>query len=250
MASASEALSVAIGGLGAIGLPVARRLDAGIEGLRLAAVAARDRGKAEAKMKDFRTPVPVLGLAELAEHADVVVECTPAACFLEAAEPAIAGGRVLVTVSPGALLSHMELVERARKTGARIIVATGALLGLDAVRAAAEGAVSSVRMVTRKPPAGLAGLLHGGQQQGDQDADDGDHHQQFDERETSTVRGAPPPAATRRAEGRPMLAGGRNARNAGHGKPAIARSHMHQLSALKDGTQRPLESLTVYVYRI
>ncbi len=107
MASASEALSVAIGGLGAIGLPIARRLDAGIEGLRLAAVAARDRGKAEAKMRDFRTPVPVLGLAELAEHADVVVECTPAACFLEAAEPVIAGGRVLVTVSPGALLSHM-----------------------------------------------------------------------------------------------------------------------------------------------
>jgi aspartate dehydrogenase len=155
--SASESLSVAIGGLGAIGLPVARRLDAGIEGLRLTAVAARDRDKAEAKMKDFRTPVPVLGLAELAEHADVVVECAPAACFLEAAEPAIAGGRVLVTVSPGALLSHMELAERARKTGARIVVASGALLGLDAVRAAAEGEICSVKMVTRKPPGGLAG---------------------------------------------------------------------------------------------
>jgi aspartate dehydrogenase len=156
MARASETLSVAIGGLGAIGLPVARCLDAGIEGLRLTAVAARDRDKAEAKMKDFRTQVPVLGLAELAGHADVVVECAPAACFLEAAQPAVAGGRILVTVSPGALLSHMELVEQARKTGARIIVATGALLGLDAVRAAAEGAVGSVRMVTRKPPAGLA----------------------------------------------------------------------------------------------
>ncbi len=32
---------------------------------------------------------------------------------------------------------------------------TGALLGLDAVRAAAEGGIRSVRMVTRKPPAGL-----------------------------------------------------------------------------------------------
>ncbi|MPZ37831.1 MAG: aspartate dehydrogenase, partial [Rhizobiales bacterium] len=34
---------------------------------------------------------------------------------------------------------------------------TGALLGLDAVTAAAEGRISSVRMITRKPPNGLAG---------------------------------------------------------------------------------------------
>ena len=34
---------------------------------------------------------------------------------------------------------------------------TGALLGLDAVAAAAEGEVKSVRMTTRKPPIGLKG---------------------------------------------------------------------------------------------
>jgi aspartate dehydrogenase len=51
----------------------------------------------------------------------------------------------------------MHLVARAQATGARIIVPTGALLGLDAVRAAAEGPVESVTMVTRKPPAGLEG---------------------------------------------------------------------------------------------
>lgn len=157
MASASEALSVAIGGLGAIGLPVARRLDAGIDGLTLVAVAARDRGKAAEKMKDFRTPVPVLGLAELAEHADVVVECAPAAVFAALAESAIEKGRIFVPVSVGALLPRLDLVERAKQTGARIVVPSGALLGLDAVRAAAEGAIESVTLVTRKPPAGLAG---------------------------------------------------------------------------------------------
>ena len=34
---------------------------------------------------------------------------------------------------------------------------TGALLGLDAVTAAAEGKIASVRMTTRKPPNGLVG---------------------------------------------------------------------------------------------
>jgi len=73
------------------------------------------------------------------------------------AEPAIAAGRILVALSVGALLDHLDLVERAAATGARIIAPTGALLGLDAVRAAAEGEIASVRMISRKPPAGLAG---------------------------------------------------------------------------------------------
>ena len=50
-----------------------------------------------------------------------------------------------------------QMVERANETGARIIVPTGALLGLDAVRAAAEGDVASVTIETRKPPRGLEG---------------------------------------------------------------------------------------------
>ena len=150
-------LKVAVGGLGAIGLPVARALDAGIHGLELVAVSARDKDKAARNMADFAKSVPVLGLAELADHADIVVESAPAAVFAEIAEAAIEAGRTLVTVSCGALLERMDLVERARETGARIVIATGALLGLDAVRAAAEGSIDSVRMVTRKPPGSLAG---------------------------------------------------------------------------------------------
>jgi aspartate dehydrogenase len=51
-------------------------------------------------------------------------------------------------------------VERAKQTGARILVPTGALIGLDAVRAAAEGTIRSVTMITRKPPEGLEGAPH------------------------------------------------------------------------------------------
>ena len=36
---------------------------------------------------------------------------------------------------------------------------------------------------------GLARRLHGGQEQADQDGDDGDHHQQFDQRETGAAEG-------------------------------------------------------------
>ena len=150
-------LRVAIGGLGAIGGHLARALDAGVEGLTLSAVASRDPEKAARTLAGFRAPPAMVPLEALAEHAEVVVEAAPAAVFEAIALPAIARGRIFVPSSVGALLPRMHLVERARETGARIIVPTGALLGLDAVRAAGEGDVESVTIETRKPPAGLEG---------------------------------------------------------------------------------------------
>jgi aspartate dehydrogenase len=150
-------LTVGIAGLGAIGLRLARALDAGVEGLRLVAVSSRDAAKARAAVAGFAAPPVVAGLADLAGLADVVVEAAPAGVFEAIVAPAVEAGRIAVVSSAGALLPRMHLVERARETGARIIVPTGALLGLDAVRAAAEGKVQSVTLVTRKPPRGLAG---------------------------------------------------------------------------------------------
>ena len=147
--------TVAIGGLGAIGLTLARMLDAGVEGLTLIAVAARDHAKAEANLTRFRARPRIVAPDALAE-ADIVVEAAPAAVFEHIAWSAIEEGRILVPASVGALLTRMHLIARAKVTGARIVVPTGALLGLDAVRAAAEGR-SSIAMVTRKPPGGLAG---------------------------------------------------------------------------------------------
>ena len=150
-------LTVAIGGLGTIGLSLARALDAGVEGLRLAAVASRDAARARAAVGGFKAPPVVAPVSDLAGLADVVVEAAPAAAFEAIVAPAVQAGKIVVVSSAGALLPRMHLVERAKETGARIIVPTGALLGLDAVRAAAEGEIESVTLVTRKPPRGLAG---------------------------------------------------------------------------------------------
>jgi aspartate dehydrogenase len=150
-------LHVAIGGFGAIGKVVAEHLDRGIDGLALAAVSARDRARAEAAIADFARPVPIVPLACLWEHAGLIVECAPANLLRELAEPALAHGRLVMVLSCGALLDNFDLVELARRHGGRILVPSGALLGLDAVVAAAEGGISKVHMVTRKPPGGLSG---------------------------------------------------------------------------------------------
>lgn len=151
-------LTLAVAGLGAIGLEVARRVDAGgIEGMRLGAVASGNTEKARERLSGFNAPPPIVSLGELSEKADVVLECAPAKLFRDIAVPALSAGRIFMPLSVGAILSHPDLIDLAREKGGQIIAPTGALLGLDAVRAVAQGTIESVTMVTRKPPRGLAG---------------------------------------------------------------------------------------------
>jgi aspartate dehydrogenase len=151
------ATRIAIAGLGAIGRVLARRLYDGIPGLQLACVAARDEGKARAWLAEQKISCPVVALAEFPKHADLAVECAPAAMLESICRPMLEAGKQVMVLSCGALLPRPDLIELARAHGGRILVPTGALLGLDAVAAAAEGKIHSVRMTTRKPPGGLAG---------------------------------------------------------------------------------------------
>jgi len=150
-------LRVAVAGLGAIGLKIAEALDRGIPGCALAAVSANDRGKALERVSHLHRPVPVVALEKLEPLADIVVECAPAKLLPAVAEPFLRAGKTVIVLSCGALLANEHLVSLARRHGGHIVVPSGALLGLDAVAAAAEGEIRSVRMITRKPVRGLAG---------------------------------------------------------------------------------------------
>jgi aspartate dehydrogenase len=150
-------LKIGLAGLGAVGLGVARRLETGVPGLVLVAIAVRDVGKAKRNLPQAGASVAILSIEALAQSCDVVVECLPPQLFRTVATSAIEAGRIFMPLSVGQLLENWDLVERAKQTSARILVPTGALLGLDAVRAAAEGTVHSVTMVSRKPPNGLEG---------------------------------------------------------------------------------------------
>jgi aspartate dehydrogenase len=150
-------IRVAIGGLGAIGRMLARKLSAGMPGLTLACAAAGDRAKAKAFLDAEGIACPIVPLSEFPAHADIAVECAPAAIIEDICRPMLDAGKSVIVLSCGALLPRPELLDLARAKGGRIIVPTGALLGLDAVVAAAEGEIASVRMTTRKPPGGLKG---------------------------------------------------------------------------------------------
>ena len=156
MQSRESSLRIGIAGMGAIGKNLAMKLDAGVPGIRLTAIAVRDVAAARARV-DLKWPCVFTDIGGLEPHCDLVVECAPSKLLPDIARPLLQAGKKVMVLSVGALLLHMDLIDLAREHGGQIIVPTGALLGLDAVTAAAEGEIRSVKMITRKPVKGLVG---------------------------------------------------------------------------------------------
>ena len=158
MTSAPKKIRVAIAGLGAIGKSLATKLATGVvPGVELTAVSAKNHDKAQVFVKTLAHPVKVLRIDELEPYADVIVECAPAEFLGDIIGPFLKQQKKAIVLSVGAILFRPDLVELAKQTGGVIMVPTGALIGLDAMVAAAEGKIHSVRMITRKPPKGLEG---------------------------------------------------------------------------------------------
>lgn len=147
---------IGIAGFGTIGHAVGKWVLEQSD-LELVGVVGGDPHKAAEALKALGSDAPVLTPVELADRAEIIVETAPTAAFRDIVVPALSAGRQVVTVSAAALIENMDVVDIAREAGGRIIMATGALLGLDAVRAAAKGKIHSVTMETRKPPKSLIG---------------------------------------------------------------------------------------------
>jgi aspartate dehydrogenase len=153
-----QAVRVGIVGCGAIGSAIARAVDAAqVPGAALAAVCDSQPERATALAESLASHPAACDLAGLIEACDIVVEAASAAALPEIARPALEAGRTVLAMSVGALLGSPDLMALARERGARLLAPSGAIAGLDAVKAAAAAGVESVTLTTRKPPAGLAG---------------------------------------------------------------------------------------------
>ena len=150
-------LRIGIAGFGAIGRSIATQLTNGVAGVQLAAVGVRD--PAAPPTFDWKdTPVPQFVLLDQMEACcDIVIECAPAQLLPHIAIPFLEKEKKVICLSSGALLAHPELVELAKAHDGQILIASGAIVGLDAILGAAEGTIESVRMTSRKPLRGFAG---------------------------------------------------------------------------------------------
>jgi aspartate dehydrogenase len=150
--------TIAIAGLGAIGHAVAKGIGRGSDGMWLAAVSVRDPVAARSRLENLVPPPQWVSLQHIGEYADIIIECAGAQVLHQIAAPVLKAGKQLVVMSAGALLASPEMLALWEQYRHHIHIPSGAIGGLDAVAAMAEGEIHSARLVTRKPPSALRGV--------------------------------------------------------------------------------------------
>ncbi|MFA5945258.1 MAG: aspartate dehydrogenase [Candidatus Thermoplasmatota archaeon] len=149
-------MKVGIVGTGAIGSEVARAASAmdGVESILLFDI---DPDATKLLRNLPRTKVAA-SAAALVDSVDLVIECANKGVVQTTIRDALAKGKKAMLLTIGALADDKlreELLSLARKHGGKIYLPSGAVMGVDGVKAAAEGDLKSVTLVTTKPPAGL-----------------------------------------------------------------------------------------------
>lgn len=133
--------------MGAIGKSVAQALIKGIDGLTFEAYS--DLNKHEYTQAN-------LSFEDLAKTCDLIIECLPPHVAPEIAKHAIKAEKTLIIISSSALLLYPEILELQKQSTSRIIVPSGALIGLDGVNALKNIGISSAKIASTKPPIGFS----------------------------------------------------------------------------------------------
>ena len=157
-------IGVGVIGQGAIGSVVAAALRQGeVPGCRLSGVLRRSGLASVAPVRpqpgrSDQAPVPIGSIGDLVRASDVVVEAAGAEALADHGPAVVEAGVDLLVVSVGALVDdalRARLCDGGEGRG-RVLLSSGAIGGLDLLRAAAlMGAVHSVRLTTAKRPEAL-----------------------------------------------------------------------------------------------
>jgi aspartate dehydrogenase len=150
-------ISIGIVGCGTIGSAIARAIQEGRVRATLAGLTGRTSSRAEALARSLTPSPPVLCLPELIAVSDLVAEAASVAAVAEIVPACLEAGKDVFVISAAGLLGHDDWFRRAEAQGVRIVVPSGAIAGLDGLRAATLGRVDSVLLVTRRPPETLSG---------------------------------------------------------------------------------------------
>lgn len=155
----SSPLRIGIAGFGALGQRIAQGIDERPEfNWQLATIGVRDPQKVLTVANRLGRVPRVVPLAQVADEVDLVVECTNAQSLADVASITLSRGRSLVVVSIAGVLMDHHVEAMLRDAAHRVLFPSGAIGGLDAVRALRWQGIEYARLTTRKPPAALRGV--------------------------------------------------------------------------------------------
>ncbi len=154
----AKKLKIGVVGCGAIGSYIARNCDINLnDKIEVTAINDKDASKAELLVKSLKTKPEILKLEELIKASDLVIEAVSKDVSADIAREAISNDKPVMIMSVGGLLGNEDLLKLAEKKNINVYMPTGAISGLDGLKAAAMSGIEKVVLTTTKPKEGLQG---------------------------------------------------------------------------------------------
>ncbi len=147
-------MKIGIIGCGAIGSLLAGFIDEKLEDNKLVALCDIDVQKAEQLSNSLRSRPAVMGYGSLIESSDLIIEAAAPDMVADILRKCIDLKKHLMVMSVGGLLPNMDLLP---KLTARLFIPSGAVCGIDGVKAANIEQITSAKITTTKAPLSLLG---------------------------------------------------------------------------------------------
>jgi len=150
---------IGIIGCGAIGSKIAGHIDGKLRGkAKLVALSDIDEKAGRKLSVKLKSRPEVLSIGELIRIADLIIEAASAKVSGDIAKRAVRAGKDVMVMSTGGLLKgHVSLFRLAEQKRARVYLPSGAICGLDGLKAAKLSTIEKVTLTTMKPPEALRG---------------------------------------------------------------------------------------------
>lgn len=149
-------MKVGIIGCGTIGFEIAKAI-LNIPNIQLVSLCDVERDRVEPLAALFSEKPTMNSLSELISKADLVIESASAKVAAMVLEEAIKKKKDVMIMSVGGLLGKEDLLAEAEKKGIKVYLPSGAIAGIDGLKAASCANLAKVTLTTRKPPLALKG---------------------------------------------------------------------------------------------
>jgi aspartate dehydrogenase len=152
-------IKIGIIGCGAIGSAIAKYCAKNLaDTVTVKAIFDIDKEKTEALKRELAGGVIIeQSLEGLISSCDLVIEAASVDAAPQVLRKSIELKKDAVIISTGGLVDKEDLLSSARKNGCNVYIPSGAVLGLDGLRAARLSSIEEAVLTTRKPVAGLRG---------------------------------------------------------------------------------------------
>ncbi|MCK5580358.1 MAG: aspartate dehydrogenase [Candidatus Omnitrophica bacterium] len=160
MVCSKNKIKVGIIGCGAIGSGIAKSVVQDLRHLcEISGLYDLDQQKVDTLEQSLnQTDLKRSSLEEILKDCDLMVEAVNATNTQDLIRTALTAKKDILVMSVGKLLNADDLFSLAAENHVTLLIPTGAIAGIDAIKAASLAGITKITLTTRKPPAGLSGI--------------------------------------------------------------------------------------------